>query len=129
MLISDPKQAGIDTLLHRVYEIYSDFALKNPFYSLEMPIRCELFDEHIKSTLEQAERLGISSIWVVWYVSVEESSLYITTWFMVFIFMTVIIVYERELVDMPFSRRCGLLCIKWIFWYWMIYQGRYASCL
>lgn len=62
MLISDPKQAGIDTLLHRVYEIYSDFALKNPFYSLEMPIRCELFDEHIKSTLEQAERLGISSI-------------------------------------------------------------------
>lgn len=62
MLISDPKQAGIDTLLHRVYEIYSDFALKNPFYSLEMPIRCELFDEHIKGTLEQAERLGISSI-------------------------------------------------------------------
>ncbi|KAG7169731.1 Trafficking protein particle complex subunit 4-like [Homarus americanus] len=62
MVISDVKQTGIDNLLHRVYEIYSDFALKNPFYSLEMPIRCELFDEHLKSALEQAERLGISNI-------------------------------------------------------------------
>ena len=25
--------------LRKVYELYADFALKNPFYSLEMPIR------------------------------------------------------------------------------------------
>lgn len=62
MVISDTKQGGIDGLLHRVYEIYSDYALKNPFYSLEMPIRCELFDEYLKSALEQAEKLGISNI-------------------------------------------------------------------
>lgn len=62
MVISDTKQSGIDALLHRVYEIYSDYALKNPFYSLEMPIRCELFDEHLKTTLEQAERSGISNV-------------------------------------------------------------------
>ncbi|XP_066984851.1 trafficking protein particle complex subunit 4 [Macrobrachium rosenbergii] len=62
MLISDHKQGSVDALLHRVYELYTDYALKNPFYSLEMPIRCELFDEHLKSTLEQAERSGISNI-------------------------------------------------------------------
>lgn len=39
--MADPRQSGIDTLLRKIYEIYSDFALKNPFYSLEMPIRYE----------------------------------------------------------------------------------------
>lgn len=62
MVISDPKQNGVEALLHRVYELYSDFALKNPFYSLEMPIRCELFDEHLKTALDQSERLGLSSV-------------------------------------------------------------------
>ncbi|KAJ3335242.1 hypothetical protein HDU91_002272 [Kappamyces sp. JEL0680] len=28
----------------KLYEIYSDFAMKNPFYTAEMPIRAELFD-------------------------------------------------------------------------------------
>ena len=28
-----------DLFLRKVYQIYADFALKNPFYSLEMPIR------------------------------------------------------------------------------------------
>lgn len=39
IVLADPRQAGIDALLRKMYEIYSDFALKNPFYSLEMPIR------------------------------------------------------------------------------------------
>jgi len=54
--VSDPRQTGQDALLKRVYEIYSDFALKNPFYSLEMPIRCELFDQALAAAVEQAER-------------------------------------------------------------------------
>ena len=28
-----------DLLLHKIYELYSDYVLKNPFYSLDMPIR------------------------------------------------------------------------------------------
>lgn len=40
IVLADPRQTGIDALLRKIYEIYSDFALKNPFYSLEMPIRC-----------------------------------------------------------------------------------------
>lgn len=39
IVLVDPRQSGIDALLRKIYEIYSDFALKNPFYSLEMPIR------------------------------------------------------------------------------------------
>ncbi|XP_043936876.1 trafficking protein particle complex subunit 4 [Protopterus annectens] len=58
IVLADPRQAGTDTLLRKIYEIYSDFALKNPFYSLEMPIRCELFDQNLKAALEVAEKAG-----------------------------------------------------------------------
>jgi hypothetical protein len=28
----------------RIYELYSDYVLKNPFYEVEQVIKCELFD-------------------------------------------------------------------------------------
>ncbi|XP_070548663.1 trafficking protein particle complex subunit 4-like [Ptychodera flava] len=59
IILTDPRQGGLDSLLKKIYEIYSDFALKNPFYSLDMPIRCELFDENLKLALEHAERAAI----------------------------------------------------------------------
>ena len=39
IVLADPRQIGVDALLRKLYEVYSDFALKNPFYSLDMPIR------------------------------------------------------------------------------------------
>ena len=60
LVVSDPKQMGIDQLLDKIYEftkIY-DFALKNPFYSLEMPIRADLFDQHLQVAIDQIERIG-----------------------------------------------------------------------
>lgn len=45
IVLADPRQSGIDALLRKIYEIYSDFALKNPFYSLEMPIRSAKSDK------------------------------------------------------------------------------------
>lgn len=41
VVISDlnPSMTTKDVLLRRIYDIYTDFVLKNPFYSLEMPIR------------------------------------------------------------------------------------------
>lgn len=62
IVVASTNQAGIDILLKKIYELYADFALKNPFYSLEMPIRCELFDTHLKTILEQIEKSGISNI-------------------------------------------------------------------
>ncbi|XP_059609421.1 trafficking protein particle complex subunit 4 [Phlebotomus argentipes] len=62
ILISEPLQAGMEILLKKIYELYADYVLKNPFYSLEMPIRCELFDTNLQALLEQVEKNGISSI-------------------------------------------------------------------
>lgn len=62
MVIADPSHTGLEQLLKKIYELYSDFALKNPFYSLEMPIRCELFDTNLQAVLEQADKSGINSI-------------------------------------------------------------------
>ncbi|XP_022912792.1 trafficking protein particle complex subunit 4 [Onthophagus taurus] len=62
MVLADRIQAGIDILLRRIYELYSDYALKNPFYSLEMPIRCELFDTNLKLVLEQVEKTGTLTV-------------------------------------------------------------------
>lgn len=62
MIITDPTHVGLEQLLKKIYELYADFALKNPFYSLEMPIRCELFDTNLQALLEQADKNGISSI-------------------------------------------------------------------
>lgn len=62
MIVSDPQQTGVEILLKKIYELYADYALKNPFYSLEMPIRCELFDTNLKSILEQIEKSGITNI-------------------------------------------------------------------
>ena len=41
---------GIDQLLDKIYEPYVDFAPKNLFYSLEMPISADLFDQNWLST-------------------------------------------------------------------------------
>jgi len=62
LVVADPKQHNVDLLLRRIYELYSDFALKNPFYSLEMPIRCDLFDSNLQAVLEQMEKSGVGTV-------------------------------------------------------------------
>ncbi|ORY79460.1 Sybindin-like protein [Protomyces lactucae-debilis] len=49
LLFTEPRQTHPDQLLHRIYELYADYVMKNPFYQLEMPIRCHLFDKTITS--------------------------------------------------------------------------------
>ncbi|GAB0100139.1 Trafficking protein particle complex subunit [Sergentomyia squamirostris] len=62
ILISEPTQTGMEILLKKIYELYADYVLKNPFYSLEMPIRCELFDTNLQGLLEQVEKNGVASL-------------------------------------------------------------------
>ncbi|KAJ8320810.1 hypothetical protein KUTeg_002397 [Tegillarca granosa] len=62
LVMADSRQTGVDILLKKLYEIYSDFALKNPFYSLDMPIRCDLFDTNLQQAMEQSERSGLSNV-------------------------------------------------------------------
>ena len=54
IVFTDPSRTSEELLLKKLYEIYADFALKNPFYSLDMPIRyCEHLHTgcRIKSTV------------------------------------------------------------------------------
>ncbi len=62
MILAEPMQAGLDVVLKKIYELYADYVLKNPFYSLEMPIRCELFDQNLQGLLDQVEKTGITNI-------------------------------------------------------------------
>lgn len=62
MIVAEPSQPSVEVLLKKVYELYADYALKNPFYSLEMPIRCELFDTNLQSLLETVEKSGVSNV-------------------------------------------------------------------
>ncbi|VDN07243.1 unnamed protein product [Thelazia callipaeda] len=54
--------SGVDGLLRRIYELYADFALKNPFYSIDMPIRCQRFDDAIESLIEKQDKFSMLTI-------------------------------------------------------------------
>ena len=56
MLAANETQQNMDQLLRKIYELYADYALKNPFYSIDMPIRAEKFDEAIKILMDKAEK-------------------------------------------------------------------------
>ncbi|CAP36550.2 Protein CBG19270 [Caenorhabditis briggsae] len=56
VITSAASNIAADSLLSKMYELYTDFALKNPFYSIDMPIRAQKFDEAIKVLLEKAEK-------------------------------------------------------------------------
>lgn len=45
LLFTEPAQPNVDVVMRRVYELYADFVMKNPFYTVEMPIRCQKFDQ------------------------------------------------------------------------------------
>ena len=46
-------QANVDVAMHKVYDLYADYVTKNPFYQLEMPIRCETFDRKLNSYIKE----------------------------------------------------------------------------
>mmetsp|Transcript_40328 Transcript_40328/g.114172 ORF Transcript_40328/g.114172 Transcript_40328/m.114172 type:complete len:138 (-) Transcript_40328:791-1204(-) len=49
LVMVEPASPNVEKLLQTVYEYYADYVLKNPFYEVEMPIRCELFDTNVLS--------------------------------------------------------------------------------
>ncbi|OQV22212.1 Trafficking protein particle complex subunit 4 [Hypsibius exemplaris] len=62
IVLTDLRQDGTDGLLRKLYQIYADYALKNPFYLLEMPVRFDLFDQNVQAAVEQADKSGVSVI-------------------------------------------------------------------
>lgn len=47
LLFTDTAQGGVDLAMRRVYDLYTDYVMKNPFYQLEMPVRCDMFDRRL----------------------------------------------------------------------------------
>ncbi|KAJ9157790.1 Trafficking protein particle complex subunit 4 [Pleurostoma richardsiae] len=53
LLFTDTTQANLDVTTRRIYELYADYVMKNPFYQLEMPIRCEIFERKLNSYIRE----------------------------------------------------------------------------
>lgn len=48
LAVTEPQTPDVSFLLqNQIFDLYADYVLKNPFYEVEMPIRCELFDHHL----------------------------------------------------------------------------------
>lgn len=47
VLLTSLSDTTADVMLQRVYDIYADAVMKNPFHTPEMPIRSEGFDTRI----------------------------------------------------------------------------------
>lgn len=48
---AEPGTRLIQNVLREIYVAYTDCALKDPFYELEMPIRSELFTEAVNDIM------------------------------------------------------------------------------
>nr|KJB36711.1 hypothetical protein B456_006G172500 [Gossypium raimondii] len=53
LTVCEPGTQHMEALLKVVYELYTDYVLKNPFYEMEMPIRCELFDINLTQAVQK----------------------------------------------------------------------------
>ena len=51
LLFTSPEQPNTDVVVRRCYELYGDYVVKNPFYSMEMPIRVEKFEKALAGYL------------------------------------------------------------------------------
>ncbi|KAG4125287.1 hypothetical protein ERO13_D10G086816v2 [Gossypium hirsutum] len=51
--VCEPGTQHMEALLKVVYELYTGYVLKNPFYEMEMPIRFELFDINLTQAVQK----------------------------------------------------------------------------
>jgi hypothetical protein len=51
LLFTSPEQPNTDVVVRRCYELYGDYVVKNPFYSMEMPVRVEKFERALQGYL------------------------------------------------------------------------------
>ncbi|KAE9373055.1 Sybindin-like protein [Stipitochalara longipes BDJ] len=47
LLFTEPQQPNVDKIMGKIYELYGDYVMKNPFYQLEMPVRCEGWERRL----------------------------------------------------------------------------------
>lgn len=47
LIFTEPTQQNVDSILKKIYELYADYVMKNPFYQVDNPVRCEAFDRKL----------------------------------------------------------------------------------
>mmetsp|Transcript_11388 Transcript_11388/g.13048 ORF Transcript_11388/g.13048 Transcript_11388/m.13048 type:complete len:139 (-) Transcript_11388:238-654(-) len=47
-ITADRNAPALPQFLRRVYQLYADYVLKNPFYELDQVVRCSLFDTKLQ---------------------------------------------------------------------------------
>lgn len=62
-MAAEPGTPGMDNLLRNIYELYTDYVLKNPFYEVEMPIRCELWDLNLALAVRKDGKASLTGRW------------------------------------------------------------------
>jgi len=60
LVMASLDQTGVEHLLRKIYTLFADYVLKNPFYSIDMPIRCSLFDRKLADLVKVSET---SAVW------------------------------------------------------------------
>ncbi|CEJ90722.1 Putative Sybindin-like family protein [[Torrubiella] hemipterigena] len=53
LLFTDTTQTNVDVTIRKIYDLYADYVMKNPFYSLDMPIRCDMFERKLSSYIRE----------------------------------------------------------------------------
>lgn len=56
VLTAEPGTSDLDYVLREIYILYTECALKDPFYELEMPIRCDLFTSSVDILIQNVEK-------------------------------------------------------------------------
>lgn len=51
---ADRNHQHLEQTLRAIYELYSDYVLKNPFYELDQPIRCERFQQSLQALISRS---------------------------------------------------------------------------
>lgn len=57
----EPGYPQIEIKLQNIYQLYTDYVLKNPFYTIDNVIKCSKFDLQLKSTILTEEHTSVHS--------------------------------------------------------------------
>jgi hypothetical protein len=57
VITATPGTPDLESLLRGIYDLYVDYVLKNPFFEIDMPIRCDLFNKNLDKMVQRVALL------------------------------------------------------------------------
>eukprot|EP00049_Salpingoeca_infusionum_P019497 m.362119 g.362119 ORF g.362119 m.362119 type:complete len:139 (+) comp20148_c0_seq1:42-458(+) len=59
IVLCDVRHPPLSGFLHKVHQLYADYVLKNPFHTMDMPIRCSKFELHLEQAVSIANKMTV----------------------------------------------------------------------